>query len=411
MVSDPRGADRRPRLRTAARFLARSLRLRGPSFLLALLAVTVGATVAATMLNLKSDLRDKMSRELRRYGPNLLVASAPGSDTGAASPTLAEEDVRRLPSLLVGNAGGARGGVVVLPMLIAAGSVAAREEPPRPAAPAAIVGADFAALRVLYPAWRVDGAWPAAGPAEGAPGAGPACLVGVSLARRTGLAPGRPATLHVGSGDTSVTVAGVVSTGETEDEQAFVPLAYLQERTGLAGRVSLVALSVDGGPEVVARAAETARAAIPGSAVLPLRQIAAAQGAILGKLDRMMVLLTLVVLALSVMCLVTTLMSMVVERESEIGLMRSIGAGDREILEMFLGEVGILGAFGALLGLGLGAVGARLIGVGLFGAAIEARAGVVPVVLIGSLALCFAAALVPLRRALAIQPAAALRGE
>jgi putative ABC transport system permease protein len=377
--------------------------LRWPSFLLSLLAVTVGATVAATMLNLKSDLKNKMSRELRRYGPNLLVTPAPGPDTGTASPTLAEEQARRLPSLLAGGDGGA----AVLPLLIATGSIAALEEPQRPPSPAAIVGADFVALRLLYPGWRVEGAWPAAAPA----GTVPPCLVGVALARRAGLAPGRPASLRAGSGEIQVAIVGVVSTGEPEDDRAFVPLAVLQERTGLAGRVSLAALSLDGGPEAVERAAHAVRAAMPGSIVLPLRPITASQGAILGKLDRMMVLLTLVILVLSMLCLATTLLAMVAERESEIGLMRSIGAGDGEVLGMFLGEVGILGALGALLGLGLGAVGARLIGLGLFGAAIEARAGVVPVVLGGSLALCLAAALAPLRRALAVQPAAALRGE
>ncbi|HEU4401290.1 MAG TPA: FtsX-like permease family protein, partial [Candidatus Polarisedimenticolia bacterium] len=132
---------------------------------------------------------------------------------------------------------------------------------------------------------------------------------------------------------------------------------------------------------------------------------------LLERLDRMMLLLTAVILLLSGLCLVTTLMSMVVERTGEIGLARSLGAGDGELLRMFLGEVGLLALGGSVLGLGLGAVAARLIGARLFGAAIEARAGVVPAVIGVSLALCFLAVVVPLRRALAIQPAAALRGD
>ena len=57
----------------SARFLLRSLSLRGSSFLLALLAIVMGATVTSTMLTIRADLTAKMSRELRRYGPNLLV--------------------------------------------------------------------------------------------------------------------------------------------------------------------------------------------------------------------------------------------------------------------------------------------------------------------------------------------------
>jgi putative ABC transport system permease protein len=150
---------------------------------------------------------------------------------------------------------------------------------------------------------------------------------------------------------------------------------------------------------------------VPGSAARPLRPIAAAQGAVLGRLERMMLLLTLVVLILSGLCLATTLMTMVVERESEIGLLRALGAGDRDVVRMVAGEVTLLGLIGGLLGVALGAVGARLIGRGLFGAAIDPRADVVPWVLLIAIAVCWVAVVVPLRRALAIRPALALRAE
>jgi len=206
-------------------------------------------------------------------------------------------------------------------------------------------------------------------------------------------------------------VLGVVSTGEAEEEQVFVPLPLLQELTGLAGRVSLAALSIDGGAKAVERAAHAIEVALPLSSARPIRQIAAAQGALLDRLERMMVLLTLLVLLLSGLCLVTTLLSMVVEREQEIGLMRSLGAGDREILRMFLGEVALLGILGSGCGLALGALGARLVGTRLFGAPVGPRAGVVPIVVALTLVLCLLALVIPLRRALSVRPAAALRGD
>jgi len=125
----------------------------------------------------------------------------------------------------------------------------------------------------------------------------------------------------------------------------------------------------------------------------------------------MMLFLTLLVLVLCGLCVMTTLLSIVLEREREIGLMRSIGAGDGAILKMFLGEVSLLGLLGGAFGLVLGAAAARFTGNRLFDAAIAPRAGVVPLVLAVSLALCWLAVLLPLRRALAIEPAAALRGD
>ncbi len=380
---------------TSARFLLRSLRLRHSSFLLALLAVTVGATVAAAMLDLKADLRQKMSRELRGYGPNLLVMPLnPG-----VSPTLDEGAVRRIPGLLRNEAPGA----LVSPFLLAAGRIGREGE--RPSwTEAGVAGVDFQALARLNPSWRIEGGWPGAGES--------ACLVGASLAGILGIHPGDRSLLSLEAGrEENLPVAGIVSTGESEDDQILVPLPYLQERIRLPGRVSLAALSVDGGAAAVERAAAAIRKGVDGSEARPLWQVAAAQGALLGKLDRLMLFLTLVVLLLCGLCVMTTLLSIVLEREGEIGLMRSIGAGDGEILAMFLGEVSLLGILGGGAGLALGALAARLVGSRLFGAAIVARAGVIPAVLAVSLGLCWIAVLLPLRRALAIQPAAALRGE
>ena len=387
----PRGLQHEPRRWiTSARFLLRSLNLRGAAFLLALLAVTVGATVTATVLNLKAGLKDKMSRELRAYGPNLLIV--PRADSAAqragdpASITLLEEDLRAVPEILGSQTS-------VVPVLIAGGTAAGHA--------ATLVGADFEALHRLYPGWRLEPASPA----------GPGCVLGVALAHRASAQAGESIAIVTGSGSATLRVASVLSTGEAEDEQVFVPLAFLQGLVDRPGQVSFASLSIDGGAPGVDRASAAIDRALPRARARPLRTIALAQGALLDRLDRMMLLLTLVILLLAGLCLVTTLMTMVVERESEIGLARAIGAGDGEIFRMFLGEIGLLGVLGTLAGLVLGAGVTRLIGQGLFGAPIEARLSVAPVVLGMSMLICLIAVYVPLRRALAIQPAAALRGE
>ena len=417
----PAGLKHEPRRWvTSARFLLRSLNMRGPAFLLAFLAITVGATVTATVLNLKAGLQEKMSRELRAYGPNLLIvpraavtqsagesaqdasgvasatpdAGAATLEAGAATPdagaaTLEEQALDAVPAVLGSQ-------VTVVPVLIAGGTAAGHA--------ATIVGADFESLRRLYPGWRIE-------PAPPAPPAGPGCVLGEALARRAGKRPGDPIEIGTAARKAALGVEGVVSTGESEDEQVFVPLVFLQDLLDRPGRVSFAALSIDGGVSEVERAGAAIDRALPRAQARPLRAIAMAQGAILERLDRMMLLLTLVILVLSGLCLVTTLMSMVVERESEIGLARAIGAGDGAIFRMFLGEVGLLGVLGAFAGLLLGAGVTRLIGRGLFGAAIEPRLSVVPVVLGLSMVICLIAVYVPLRRALAIQPAAALRGD
>jgi putative ABC transport system permease protein len=314
----------------------------------------------------------------------------------------------------------------LIPMLVAGGSVSAASEPASAArsfdvdadpysdendkdgCAATVVGSSFSALRRLHASWRMSGSWP-----DGAERS-PLCVAGETLATCAGLSVGHTARVRVGKGNASALlcrVSGILSTGESEDQEIFVALPALQEVTGSKGRLSLAAFSIDGGVDAVQRAAAVVQTAVPGSEARPLRQVAAAQGAILDKLDRMMFLLTLVVLVLTGLCLVTTLTAIVVERQAEIGLMRSIGAGDRQILTMFLGELGLLGIVGSALGFALGAAGARMIGFRLFGTAIEPRLAVAPAVVLLSLGVCLVSMLLPLRRALRVQPAAALRGD
>jgi len=371
----------------SARLFGRSLGRRGATFVIALVAITGGSAVAATMLTLKVDLRSKMTREIRRYGENLVLAS--GDDRAGA--TLDEAAVRRA----IGQDGA--------PVLLARGEIARGDDT---AVGAAVVGIDFAAHRRLHPSWRLDGGWPLSPDTTEA-------LLGAALAQRLGIAPGGAATLRLESGGGAIRlrVAALVRTGESEEDQVFVPLPLLQQRTGRAGRISLAALFVPGGAGEIAAAAARLERDVPGSRATPLRPIAAAQGAILDRLDRMTFLMSLIILALAGLCLGTTLFTLVVEREAEIGLMRSLGAGDGDVARIVLGEVTLLGLAGGTLGLLLGALAARLVGHRLFGAPIDPRLSVVPLVLGIALVVSWVAVLVPLRRALLIRPAAALRAE
>jgi putative ABC transport system permease protein len=376
-----------PRWRMALRLLIRSLDLRASSFALALMAVVVGSSVTTTTFNLRADLERKMTRELRAYGPNLLLTpplAAGQEDT--LEQTWVEGIAARAPA-------GAT--VWVAPFLLAPGR--AGEEF------ATLMGVDFAATRELAATWQLDGSWPE----------GDGCLLGVSLAGRLDLAPGASVPVRVAGAEPRVlTVAGLVSTGESEDESVLVPLPWLQAATGATGRVSAAAVALEAGPDEVERFAAALQSSAPFALeARPLVQVSRAQGALLDKLDGLMTALTLVVLLLAGMCVMTTLMSIVVERESEIGLMRSLGASNNEVLRMLLGEATLLGLLGAGLGLGLGMWNAHWMGRQLFAASILPRAEVVPWVLGITLGLCWMAVLVPLRRALAVQPASSLRGD
>jgi putative ABC transport system permease protein len=107
----------------------------------------------------------------------------------------------------------------------------------------------------------------------------------------------------------------------------------------------------------------------------------------------------------------STLTDLVLERTREIALLRALGAGRGDLVRLFAVEAITLGAAGGLVGLAIGIVAAQAIGLGVFGTAIRIAPLVPPAILALGVATALLASVLPLRHALAIEPAPILRGE
>jgi hypothetical protein len=115
-----------------------------------------------------------------------------------------------------------------------------------------------------------------------------------------------------------------------------------------------------------------------------------------------------VALAIAALGIANALMAAVRERRREIGVLKAIGARDRDVMRTFLVEAGTLGFVGGVLGTALGAVIALVIG-GLANSYLESQglAGVrldIPVLLplgavLGATAVAILAGVFPARRA------------
>jgi ABC-type antimicrobial peptide transport system permease subunit len=115
-----------------------------------------------------------------------------------------------------------------------------------------------------------------------------------------------------------------------------------------------------------------------------------------------------VALAIAALGIANALMAAVRERRREIGVLKAIGARDRDVMRTFLVEAGTLGFVGGVLGTALGAVIALVIG-GLANQYLESQglAGVrldIPVLLplgavLGATAVAIMAGVLPARRA------------
>ncbi len=138
--------------------------------------------------------------------------------------------------------------------------------------------------------------------------------------------------------------------------------------------------------------------------------------------------LTFVVIVIAAVGIINTMLMAVMERTREIGTMRALGFGSRDVVSLFLWEGALIGVFGSLLGAAMGAGGAMFLdflaidltdmmsGTG-FESMLPMRMMlyaevdwmfVVRVMVLG-VGVSLLATLIPARRAARIQPAEALR--
>jgi putative ABC transport system permease protein len=374
--------------------LFQSLTRRASKVALALIAVSVGTASAATLMNLTYDVESKMNRELRAYGANLIVIPK-----GESVSHIDEAQVKKLDHL----PGTARI-VGYTPFLYTTATVRhdAQEEK------VILAGVAFDRARQVSPYWNIQGGWVAARD-EGR------SLIGSQVAQRFLMNPGDRFQISVGESEErwvkELTVSGIVSTGEAEDGQVFVSLPLVQQAARLEGKVSMVELSVLGGFAEVEQLAEQIEHSLAGVQARPLRKIAVSEGQILGKVKWMMIVLTAIILAISALCVMTTMLSLVVERQKEIALMKALGARPGEIFSLFLSEASVLALIGGFAGYAIGVVCSNLIGQRLFNSAISPRLEAIPMIMAIALIVCWSAAYAPIKRALQIEPAVVLKGE
>ena len=261
-------------------------------------------------------------------------------------------------------------------------------------------------------------------------------MAGMTVAQAQGWKAGDTVTLQGSKGEKTVTVAGIYDAGGDEDEQIFGTLALVQELTGREGKVASVEVSAITTPdnELARRAAKNPAAlsgrdyetwyctayvsaicyqiqeAIPGSVAAAVRKVAEGEGAILEKTQLLMILITALSLIGSALGISNLVTASVMERAKEIGLLKAIGARDHSITGVIMTEILVTALIGGAAGYFMGFGFAQLIGRSVFGAAVEMKPAVVPIVA-GLVALVTLAGSLPaIRTVLRLKPAEVLHG-
>ncbi len=416
------------------------VRLVGESFrrqkrrkLLAGLAIALGVGVATAMIAVATDIGDKINRELRGYGANLIVT--PQEDTldvqiggvdlkpPSDGTYLNEADLPKIKGMFWRN--NILGFAPALPVNV---EVAGDTEK------VTLLGTYFSmplhfgketfvtGVRTTDPWWRVQGSWP-----DDASGN---VLLGRALAAKLGRGPGDQLEI-AGS---ARRVVGVLSTGSVEDDEIVAPLGLAQQILGRPGAVRRIAVSALTKPEdALARRdprslspamydrwycspypqsiAYQLEEAIPHSHAEQIRQVAQTEGVVLSSITGLMLLITLAALLASALAVSAAMATTMFERSAEVGLMKALGAGSFSIAAIFFAEATLLALIGGAAGFAGGAWLADRMGRSIFGSQIVIPPVLLPVVLGMAVIVTFAGSAVAIRRAVKLDPVYALRGE
>ena len=406
------------------RILKNSFLKRPKAVLLIFLSITMGAAVATAFLGIAGEVSHKMALELRSYGANILLEPAAVEGGGF----LREEDLPKIKTVfwkynitgftpyLFGVARISAGGKQERGVL--SGTWFAKELKV-PGEESSVQG-----IKGIAPWWEVNGRWP-----EDAAEA----IMGAALAKRLKVTPGAEVTASVRGRDQRFRVVGVVTTGGYEEEQLFAPLVTVQSLLQEPGKVSRVQVSALTVPmdnfgkkdpatmskeeyekwyctAYVTSVAKNVEEVMAGSRAKPIWQIASAEGALLKKLNSVMLLLTVLALGASATSVSTSLMASMAERSPEIALMKAVGADRFQIGAIFIGETLIISVAGGILGYLLGDQLAGIISKTVFNSTIASPLWLFPTAIISALVVAIAGSIMPLRRALLIEPVRVLKG-
>lgn len=399
--------------------------------LLAGIAVTLGVCVATAMIAVATDIGDKINRELRGIGANLIITPLEDSldvEIGGVNlkpPSdgayLNEADLPKIKGMFWRN--NIIGFAPMLPVNVTVGGVNTT-----------LIGTYFAkqlqfgkenfvtGVQKTHPWWKVAGAWPEDNSQD--------ILLGERVALRIGSRTGD----HIEIGGRPYAISGIVSTGGAEDEQIVAPLSVAQQIVGRPGGVRRIYVSALTKPEDAFARRDPAslrgpeydrwycspypqsiayqlQEAIPHSHAEQIRQVAQTEGTVLARVKGLMLLITLAALVASALAVSAAMATAIFERRTEIGLMKALGAGDFPVSALLFAEATLLALVSGTIGFFGGALLARQLGQAIFDSGITIDPVLLPIILAIAVTVTFAGSAVAVRRAVRFDPVYALRGE
>ena len=403
--------------------------------------IALGAALSSAMLNTMLGVGDKVNQELKTYGANItvmhkeasLLTSIYGADTNksAVRHFLREDELPKIKTIFW-----AYNIVDFAPFL----TVNATDE--HSGSAVKVIGTWFnkqldlstgqsisTGMSRMRTWWEVNGEWPR-DTDEGV------CMAGSLFAGRNALKAGDEITLEAAGGKKVFTIAAVFNSGSAEDENVYVPLKDAQELYGRANIVESIEVSALTTPDndLARKAARNPlsltikekevwyctayvssicyqiQEVLTDSVAKAVRQVSESEGAILNKTALLMLLITILSLIASALGISNLVSASVMERRTEIGLQKAIGAANYSVALLILTQIMITGVFGGTAGYFAGLGITQIIGQTVFSSAIPVTPMVIPIGVINIFLITLIGSLPALRYLLKLNPTEVLHG-
>ena len=394
--------------------------------LMAVIATLVGAATLFCLAAICLVVPQQMSDEMRAYGANIIVTPIEGEW---------KNGIDRAMVLHTNN------------MVLAKGAMRSatyRYENVRiNAAPYVLAGIDVRSVKSLNKHWNVDGSWPSGGNVM--VGRDVASAMGLKIGSRIAIAyrssdntngshkpaqksedksaeqsaqkssqqklvEGRVSTDIMDTHGTTFRVCGILDTGGAEDSMLYALNADVNTLTGVKRGADVIAYS-SSAPSVDAIVRSINNMTSMRVRAQQVTKVTAADTGIITMLRSLFCIVSLVVLALMMVGVSTTISSIVQQRRNEIGLRKALGASAKSIGVEFTAEAGLYGFVGGIAGTAVGYVFARLLAAMVFARDLGVNWWLVAFSVAFSLIASCVAALPPVLRASKIDPAIVLREE
>jgi len=435
------------------RLVADSFTRRPRRKLLSMAALAMGMAVATAALSVSLDVGDRLAQEFRSLGANLLITpqadSLPLEIGGVdyrpanAGAYLPEADLGKLKTIFW------RFNIIAFaPILdVPVQADVAKNDAKIPMPQVQLIGTwvnhevkipdgttYVTGIETTNPWWQLKGGrWFT----ETASGRVPEVLVGEKLARSSGIAVGSELHLLEKASSSSiqpVTVVGILTTGGPEDESLIAPLSLAQafaKQPGMYRRLYVSALTKPEDsfarkdpkfmtpaefdkwyctPYISAIALQISEE-LKGTDVRVIRRVADGEGNVLTRVRMLLWLVTFAALLAAGLAVGASAAASVIERRTEIGLMKALGANAALVGVLLAAEQLLLAIVGGGLGYAIGVFLARVLGERIFGFAPEPKLFVLLVILGLAAVITLLGSAFPLRKASRYDPAPILRGE